>query len=218
MIPENKPRVGKNSDKSGAYQQCIKLITPVIHQGDKVELEHYFTGYGEIDGAKVAFYPSSEIFDDDNSFIINGIKEEGGKILNGGNSHPFTDTGVIIHMQGIKKNDWKSSTQFFDITDGDLPQLYTEIKNEVAPIKYELTTKKSIKPGIYSLEFVFTYFNGSCWISSSKSIEFKVQNFLERYAIQIGMLAGLASLSALVRFAVIPLFNELVKIVGKLCG
>jgi hypothetical protein len=218
MIPENKPRIGKNSEKSGAYEQCIKLITPVIHQGDMVKLEQYFTGYGEIDGVKIAFYPSSEIFEGDSSFIINGIKKEDGKIMNGGNHHPFTDTGVIMHMQGIEKSDWKSSTQFFDVSDGDLPQLYTETKQVVAPFQYDLKTKKSVKPGIYGLEFVFTYFNGSCWVSSTKNVEFKVQNFFERYANQIGILAVLASLSALVRFAVIPLFNELIKIIGKLCG
>ena len=95
MIPDNKPRNGENAEKAGSYEQCLKVITPVIHPGDIIEIKQYFTGYGEISGAKIAFYPSSEIFDRDNSHIINGIKKENGKIKYGADSHPFKEIGVL---------------------------------------------------------------------------------------------------------------------------
>jgi len=79
VLPDNKPRNGENAEKAGAYEQCLKLITPVIHPGDIIEIEQYFTGYGEISGAKIAFYPSSEIFDRDNSHIIKASKKRTAK-------------------------------------------------------------------------------------------------------------------------------------------
>ncbi len=218
MIPENKPRIGENAEKVGAYEQCIKLITPVIYPGDIVRIEQYFTGYGEISGAKIAFYPSSEIFESVNSHIVNGIKKENDKLLYGASSHPFLDVGVIIAMNGIKNSAWIDDTQFFDISNKPLPAIFTETKQGEAPFKYVLKTDKKIKPGPYYLEFVFTYFNGEKWVSTTKKIEFKVQNFLERHAFSIGLLATLASLSALIRFAFIPVFNfvfELYSMYGK---
>lgn len=208
MYPKkHKPRLGKHAECTGAYEQSIKLITPVINQGDLVLAEQYFTGYGKIDSAKIAFYPSASIFDGDKSFIVNGIKNQNGKLLNGASRFPFTDVGVAITMQGVGRSDWEDSdaTQFFDVSEGDLPQIYTETKQEEAPFKYELKTKRNIRPGTYSLEFIFTYYNGECWVTTTKNIEFKVQNFLEKYSVQIGIIAGLASISALIRFAVIPI-------------
>lgn len=82
--------------------------------------------------------------------------------------------------------------------------IFTETKQDEAPFKYVLKTDKKLKPGMYYLEFVFTYFNGARWMTSTKNIEFKVQNFLEKNAISIGVLAILASLSVLTRFVFIP--------------
>lgn len=124
---------------------------------------------------------------------------------------------LLFTCKGLKKPNWVCSTQFFDVTTGDLPQIYTETKQVEAPFKYKLNTMKDIRPGNYSLEFVFTYFNGERWVSSTKNINFKVQNFLEKYAISIGVVAGLASVSALIRFAAIPLVEWVIKLLEKVC-
>jgi len=111
-------------------------------------------------------------------------------------------------MRGIKGHGWNADTQFFDVSSGPIPQIFTETKSVEAPFKYVLKTAKKIKPGMYYLEFVFTYFNGEKWVSSTKNIEFKVQNFLERHAVSIGVLAMVASLSALIRFVFVPTLNS----------
>lgn len=64
--------------------------------------------------------------------------------------------------------------------------IYTEKKSVYAPLEYHLKTSRKIKPGDYTLEFVFTYFNGKKWCSSVRTIQFRVQNILERYQILIG--------------------------------
>lgn len=76
-----------------------------------------------------------------------------------------------------------------------------------APLKYNLYTKKKIKPGVYYLEYCFTYFDGNSWRNSSKTIDFKVRNYLERNDVLIGFLAMFASVVAIIGLAVIPLIN-----------
>ena len=73
------------------------------------------------------------------------------------------------------------------------PQILTETKQQEAPIKYHLTTLKNIKPGVYYLDFYFSYFNGDVWRSDCRKVEFKVQNCLERHSVLIGWLALLAT-------------------------
>lgn len=63
---------------------------------------------------------------------------------------------------------------------GFQPQIMTEAVISKAPFEYELVTHDDIKPGKYSLEFHFTYFNGSTWKTSSKKVDFQVQNWFER--------------------------------------
>lgn len=85
--------------------------------------------------------------------------------------------------------------------------------NDDAPFKYELTTKKSIKPGDYSLQFILTYYNGETWKSDSQSVEFKVRNFLERNDVLIGVFALVASIIAIVTVGIIPLINWIFEII-----
>ena len=200
-----KPRKGKFAEKSGSYEQALRVKNPVISPGGTIEVEQYFTGYGDIKSAKAVFYPSDDIFDKDKSYILNSIKEkEPNLIVFGGNKKFFEDTGVTFALAGIQKDGWEESTLFIDTGEGEPPQILTETKQDEAPFKYHLTTLKNIKPGSYFLEFCFIYYNGETWKSSSKSIEFKVQNFFERNDRFIGWLALAATASALIRFAIIP--------------
>lgn len=212
---KDKPRTGKFAERPGSYEQAIRVLTPVISSGETVEVEQYFTGYGEIKSAKVVFYPSDDFFDSKVSYILNSIKEKTKDVLVfGGNKTRFESTGVTFGLQGFMKEGWEESTLFIDTGDGPAPQVLTETKQDEAPFKYVLTTLRTIKPGTYYLEFYFTYFNGEVWKSSSKKIEFRVQNFFERHDVVIGWLALAATISALARFIVVPTVMWL----AALCG
>jgi len=210
-----KPRNGKFAERHGSYEQALRVAKSVISPGDLIDIEQYFTGYGEIKSAKTVFYPSDDVFDKEKSHVLVGVKEkEPGLIVFGGQKKNFENTGITFGLMGIQKEGWDESTLFIDTGDGHPPQVLTETKLDEAPLKYRLTTEKNIKPGIYTIEFCFTYFNGNVWKSSNKSIEFKVQNFFERNDVLIGWIVLAATISALIRFAVIPISSWLW---GHLC-
>jgi hypothetical protein len=205
MLKE-KPRMGAYADSDGSYEQVLRLLTPVVDPGDDVIVEQLFTGYGEIKHAKLTFYPNDDVFFPDKSYILNGLYEKESNLwVFGKDKHKFENTGVTFGFGGMKTDSWDESTLFFDVGGDDSLQILTETKQDEAPFKYVLRTKKDLKPGTYSLEYYFTYFNGSSWKSSTRKIDFKVRNFLERHDVLIGSIAIVASISALVRFVVIPL-------------
>ncbi|WP_347332827.1 hypothetical protein [Marinimicrobium locisalis] len=214
-MSKEKPRSGKFAERHGSYEQALRIKKSVISPGDAVEVEQYFTGYGEIKSAKAVFYPSDDVFDKEQSYVLHSIKEkEPDLIVFGGIKDRFTSTGITLGLVGLQQEGWDESTLFVDTGDGHPPQVLTETKQDDAPVKYYLTTPKNIRPGIYFLEFCFTYYNGDGWKSGTKSIEFKVQNFFERNDTVIGWVALAATVSALFRFAVIPMGGWLL---GKLC-
>ncbi|MEZ9739850.1 hypothetical protein AB4283_19990 [Vibrio splendidus] len=211
MLKE-KPRMGAFASSDGSYEQVLRLLTPVVDPGDEVIVEQLFTGYGEIKHAKLTFYPNDDAFFPDKSYILNGLYEkEENLFVFGKDKHKFENTGVTFGFGGMKADSWDESTLFFDVGGEESLQILTETKQIEAPFKYVLCTKNNLKPGTYSLEYYFTYFNGTSWKSSTRKIDFKVRNFLERHDVLIGYIAIAASLSALVRFVALP--------VGKwLCG
>ena len=210
------PRMGLHSSDEGAYEQVIKLVNPVINPGATLEVEQFFTGYGNITGAKLGFFPNVDVFVSKDSKVMSHLYEKSPKVYAfGRNEHPFENTGLHISLTGtgIKMEEWKDEkpTLFCDVSGGFTPQIMTETKLDEAPVKYILKTNKKIRPGIYSLDFYFTYHNGSSWKVSTKKAEFKVRNFLERHDVLIGTIAILASVSALVRFAFYPLIVWLIQ-------
>lgn len=207
---QEKPRMGLNASDEGAYEQVIKLVNPVINPGDTLEVEQFFTGYGSITGVKLGFFPNVDVFVSEGSNMISGLYEKSSEeYAFGGHVQPFDNTGLHINLtgSGIKMEAWNEEekpTLFCDVSDNETPQIMTEMKLENPPVKYVLKTNKKIRPGMYSLEFYFTYHNGTSWKVSTRKAEFKIRNFLERHDVLIGGVAILASVSALVRFALYP--------------
>jgi len=134
------------------------------------------------------------------------IPDEKGKVNFGNAEDMFDQTGMHFDMsEGFKYRKWKDSNYFFDIGQTKAPQISTEYKIQNAPFTYKFLTKKKIRPGVYHLEFCFTYFNGTEWKSDSRTIEFTVRNFLEKHDVLIGSLALFASIVAIIGIAIIPL-------------
>lgn len=201
FTPGPSPRAGRDAKAPGAYEQCIKILKPIINPGDWFNLEQYFSGYGEMQHAKIAFYPSNLVFDDVQSYIITGLNQsDDGLLRYGGQINKIHPEGVMIGLSGgIKYPEWNEFSQFFDVDiRRDPPLLVSEIKFTHAPLEYRLKTLKNIKPGAYYIELVLTFYNGQEWVTSKKEVPFKVQNFLERHATGIGWLAIIATVVTIV--------------------
>ncbi len=209
-----KPRMGKFSEKNGSYEQGFKVSSTVLNPGDSIVIEQYFTGYGNIRRAKTVFFPISDIFDKEKSYVLHSIKiDSSGLHTFGGSKDGIQDTGVSFSLQGMKNKGWEESTMFMDIDNGEdvefsIPQLMSELKLGEAPFKYHLTTSKNILPGPYSLEFHFIYFNGDAWKSSVKKIDFKVQNFFEQFNKEIFFLGIFFTSMAFIKAWAYPFFFE----------
>lgn len=186
-LPKNRPREGAEADKPGSYEQALVLYGAVISPGETIRIEQFVTGYGEIRLAKLVFYPAREIFDHERSFVSLGIKESGKSLVFGRQRELVKEDGFAVSLLGLRiesSDQWTDSTLIVDAGTNfpaDVqPQIATEMRLEKAPFEYELVTRDDVKPGKYALEFHFTYFNGSAWKTSSKKVEFQVQNWFER--------------------------------------
>ena len=204
------PQRGKYSDKKGAYSLSTQILNPVINPGDIFKCHLLFSGYGKILTAKLHVLPSNSIFDENESFMYFDMKmnKKNGIVSSyswGKTKQKFSSEQAVILMTGglvFQNRDFPS--QFFDRNPAkygicDIVTEYLTPKNgkSYAPITFNLKTLKSIRPGNYSLDLVFTYFNGSEWVSQSKQLNFKIQNLLERRSGLIGWTAGIASFLAI---------------------
>ena len=57
------PQNARNSQRPGAYELAIRIKNVEVAPDDTIELELYVTGYGYVDGAKIAFYPPPYFID-----------------------------------------------------------------------------------------------------------------------------------------------------------
>lgn len=178
-----RPRMGAYAEKDGSYEQVVVIRNAVISPGDKIIIEQLFTGYGKIYRPKISFFPSVDVYDSATSHVRMGLgRQEDGHWRFGEQIIAIESAGLNFSLTGMSDRRWDDSTFFFDVT-SDIdrtPMILTETRTQYAPVHYELTTKKKIKPGKYTLEFYFTYFNGSSWKTSGKKVDFQVQNFFER--------------------------------------
>jgi hypothetical protein len=210
------PRRGPFADEPGAFDQAIKITTPIVDPGETVQIEQYFVGYGSISAAKMLFYPSNDIFDLSHSRIVNGLTEvEKGRLQFGGQSNALAVDGGVARLGGLKTPTWREETLFFDLEGSDdvgpAPVIATEVRLGRAPFEYALKTRRAIRPGKYSIEFYLVYYDGKAWRTNSKRAEFHVRNVLERHQISIGLLAVVSTVSALWRFVALPLWEWLLK-------
>lgn len=203
---KNKPRMGKYAEEIGAYHLASRVFSKTVNSGDIFELEQYITGYGEIRTPKIQCYISSEIFDREESSIINSIKKENGIISFGNQSDKIGEDGFTCHLSGVQVDKWDEPTLFFDLngnSDGS-KSIFTEARAINAPFHYKLKLKDDVKPGDYSIDFYFTYYDGHRWQCSKESVDLKVRNFFEKNAKVISSLAILATSLSIIRFGILP--------------
>ncbi|EGQ8080053.1 hypothetical protein G5G45_004515 [Vibrio vulnificus] len=211
IIFRNKARTGRYADEIGAYHLASRVFSKTINPGDMFEFEQYITGYGDIQSPKIQCYISSEIFDKENSCVVNSIKKDGDQISFGNQSDKIGDEGFTCHLSGVMAEGWDESTLIFDKSGNSSgsKSVFTESKAENAPFHYKLKLKDDVKSGDYSIDFYFTYYDGHRWQCCKESVDFKVRNFFEKHAKVISSLAIIATSLSIIRFGVIPLFNWL---------
>lgn len=205
-----KPREHANSDAPGSYKIASLIGDTVINPGGALSFAQYITGYGEIDGAKIQCYISSDVFDSNNSSVECSIGLEGGKnMIWGKDKKNIEGDGFRMSLEGISHPAWGKATVFVDASE-TINSVLTEMRLKSPPFRYSLTTKKKVKSGVHYIDFYLTYFNGREWVTNKERIEFKVRNFFEKHNKLISWLAIIASSLAIIRLAVIPFLQWLV--------
>jgi hypothetical protein len=86
---------------------------------------------------------------------------------------------TTITLRGFRYDHWPDKTLFIDY-DYETLALITETSIDNAPIVYHLKTLKNTDPGEYSVDLVFTYYNGKEWKSSRKTLNFTVKSRFQR--------------------------------------
>lgn len=200
------PRMGEFSDRPGKYVPVVRIYKQVLNPGECLEGEVFFTGYGEINVAKLQFTPSFGLFRKEGCTLWSGMMKEdqgdGSAIIKfGGEPSSFDGSnGVTIHLNGgLKSERWERSTMFFDraCVPSSVPQISTECVLDKAPIEFKLDTLKSARPGAYSIRFILTYFDGVAWQTEAQEEIFRIRSFLDRWQISITMIGAAAALSAI---------------------
>jgi len=176
------PREFQFADKFGNYGLVARTSSDIMDPGETLVIELYISGYGSIESSKLIFYPSPGVVDSDDkdSYVLFGIHGKKGLGVWGAQRHQLHPDGNAIGFTGgAYKSEWKSPSIFFDINE---TQISTEKKlGGFAPIHINLKTKRKARAGTHSIQFLFTYFDGSNWQTSSNTVQFTIRNFFQRY-------------------------------------
>lgn len=206
-----RPRDGESSERPGAYNIVTVGNVSVVDPGQMLAFEQYVTGYGEVGAGKVVVFLSPDLIDVKKSTIHHSIGIIDSQLEFGVTSYPIEENSFAFTFGGLKAVKWKSSTLFFDSNNSNPPFLITEKsigKKNRAPFSYNIKLRKDIKPGDYSMDFYFTYFNGDKWNCVKEQVKFKVRNIFERHAVKFSYLAVAATLTGIAN-VIIRLFGEL---------
>ncbi|MFM0726220.1 hypothetical protein PQQ53_21360 [Paraburkholderia strydomiana] len=210
VTPRNELRGAPNADAPGSYSPVVRLETQIVDPGETVTGAMFFTGYGTIGGAKMVFYPATQIFDVDGCTIeFRTLQLREGSNTSEFAIHKFVgnDQGITILFPQWQQLDGSIADYFFQIPSNGPPtlQLTTEGITQTEPdqalsppITFRLKTSKDARPGTYPLTFVFTYFNGASWLTVTLASTFTVRNILQRHETRFGIAAVVAAVTTIV--------------------
>ncbi len=203
----SKPQSGKNANAPGSYGIAVRLDKYLVDPGERLRIEIYISGYGKISGCKLVTYPSPAAFDELHSWVRFGVRNIDGKTFFGGKEQLLDPSGntIDIGSGGMKRDDWLEQTMFFDTREsGTTPQIFTETrqkpKNDVSdgPITLNLKLNSKARAGTHSVQFVLTYFNGSCWATSTETVSFTVRTFYQRNELKIWLIGALIAVAGVI--------------------
>jgi hypothetical protein len=158
----------------GAYESVILISQPIADPGGRLQVEVYLSGYGVIQAAKVAFYPSPSVFTISRSVVATADDKPG----------PIDPLGMVASPDASRLFDAKGKYR-----------ISTECRTPRgnAPINLDLEVSGTAKPGPHSIQFVLTYFDGQTWKMASKNADFTIRNFYQRHEGPIWWVGGIAA-------------------------
>ena len=184
-----------HGEKAGAFDLVVRASRSMVNPGERVSLELFISGYGQIENACVGVYPSWLIFDIEKSYVC--IREEV--------AVPMDPLGVIV---GI------SDESFFDAKGAF--QISTECKTAPpaakAPISLDLQLDPKAPSGIYSIQFLLKYFNGESWDTRTYTTNITIMNFYQRHETVVWGFGGVAACLSIIK----DIYPALKLIVDKL--
>lgn len=165
-----------HGEKSGAYDLVIRTSNSIASPKENVNLELYVSGYGHIENACIAVYPSWDIFEPEKSSISIG----------GGVASAMDPLGVIANF---------SNESFFDAK-GPF-QISTECKTpppaSKAPVSLDFRLGQKAPPGVHSVQLALKYFNGECWDTKTYTTNITIRNFYQRHETLVWAVGGIAA-------------------------
>jgi len=195
---ETKQRLSKKfASEPGSYDLAIRISEPILNPGDRLQVEVYISGYGIIEAPKVACYPSPEVFDFDRSTVTHSAKKfDDGLSGFGAETVKLDPIGFVGTLSGGFGDSPNDASWFIDAEPGDSYLISTEVRHPqgTSPLYLDFTIKRDARPGPQSIQFVFTYFNGQTWNTSSKRANFTVRNFYQRHETFVWLLGGFAAI------------------------
>jgi hypothetical protein len=206
----SRPQNAANASKPGAYELALRVARGEVAPGGSVEVEVFITGYGDLQGAKLVFFPPPYFVDAKHSKWRYDMGElPDGRAVFGTTEQSFIgDVGAILDLSsgGLIAPGWNFPSLFFDLTDNPtaaarIHPIVTEFRQERAPVEFTLKIHKKVPKGSHDLRFYLTYFNGQEWKTDSKSIAVSVPNWFKRnegLTWTIGALSFIAAVAGVV--------------------
>nr|WP_293303492.1 hypothetical protein [Allomuricauda sp.] len=190
------------SQNPGSYSQVINASSTKLFPGDSFNIEHFITGYGQVDYRSVKLYYSfsAQIIDTINSKVTHSFKlsKDKSEFSWGGIEQTMYNSGYFILRGAITLKDTITGRainqsyydDFRSKDDIEKDRSFMAINTEVVirgednkrsvPVKFNAKLKDDVKPGDYLATFTLTYFNGREWTSDRVQTEIKVLNVFER--------------------------------------
>ncbi|MBK8247530.1 MAG: hypothetical protein IPK85_09065 [Gemmatimonadetes bacterium] len=205
------PQSALFADKPGSYEVVTRASRPIVEPGHDLEVEVLITGYGRIMSSKLMFSASPGIIDESASRVAHSLRrgELTGEFSFGGRTDETSDGGAF-GLAGMRADHWQCPpTLFVDARTPVLeepgthcPVILTERRpHGNPPFKWTFRLRRQAPPGIHSVRFYFTYYDGERWRTSVSDVAFHILCTFERYAGVLtiaGVALGLAGLGSLV--------------------
>jgi hypothetical protein len=193
-----RPQMGEDAESPGRYELVVLANSRAVDPGGEVHLDIYVTGYGNIRRAKIGVWPNYQVFDEPECWIRSGLtKDENGDLSFDSAEIPMKARGGVLGLIGMKRAEWEIPTLFYDVAEGALPIIATEIDQKGTMTALRMRTKRDAEPGVHAISIVMTYFNGREWATSQANAEFLIRNFYQRHETVIVVVTAIATLLAL---------------------
>jgi hypothetical protein len=148
-IFKSRPRTKIDFDKPGNYESVIQIQKSEINPGSSLDIDIYFSGYGEVRGSKFFFSTEDNLFNDDSSYVLMNLGVKDNRYMYWGNTKQSLKGQVsrfVMGIQGIAVSvsdssadkDWKVATPFIDFPVRDASDstdfaIITELKLSMHP-------------------------------------------------------------------------------------